>query len=89
MHVGVTGAPGNQLQYSTSQLAYNWDCCGVALEFRQVDFGARNENQFRFSFSLKNIGSFGNLKETGAAVLSVEKVRRLLSFSMPPYLTSR
>ena len=52
----------HQLQYSTSQLAYNWDCCGVALEFRQVDFGARNENQFRFSFSLKNIGSFGNLR---------------------------
>ena len=53
----------HQLQYSTSQLAYNWDCCGIALEFRQVDFGARNENQFRFSFSLKNIGSFGNLRK--------------------------
>ena len=53
----------HQLQYSTSQLAYNWDCCGVALEFRQVDFGARNESQFRFSFSLKNIGSFGNLRK--------------------------
>jgi LPS-assembly protein len=52
-----------QLQYSTAQLAYNWDCCGVALEFRQVDFGARNERQFRFSFSLKNIGSFGNLRK--------------------------
>jgi LPS-assembly protein len=52
-----------QFQYSTSQLAYNWDCCGVALEFRQVDFGARNESQFRFSFSLKNIGSFGNLRK--------------------------
>jgi len=52
-----------QLQYSTSQLAYNWDCCGVALEFRQFDFGARNESQFRFSFSLKNIGSFGNLRK--------------------------
>jgi LPS-assembly protein len=52
-----------QLQYSTSQLAYNWDCCGVALEYRQFDFGARNESQFRFSFSLKNIGSFGNLRK--------------------------
>jgi len=52
-----------QLQYSTSQIAYNWDCCGVALEFRQFDFGARNESQFRFSFSLKSIGSFGNLRK--------------------------
>ncbi|MCI0622665.1 MAG: hypothetical protein L0387_13565 [Acidobacteria bacterium] len=52
-----------QLQYTTSQLAYNWDCCGVALEFRQFDFGVRNESQFRFSFSLKNIGSFGNLRK--------------------------
>lgn len=51
------------LQYSTSQLAYNWDCCGVALEYRQVDFGLRNESQVRFSFSLKNIGSFGNLRK--------------------------
>jgi len=50
------------LQYSTSQLAYNWDCCGVALEYRQFDFGFRNESQVRFSFSLKNIGSFGNLR---------------------------
>lgn len=51
------------LQYSTSQLAYNWDCCGVALELRQFDFGVRNETQIRFSFSLKNIGSFGNLRK--------------------------
>lgn len=52
-----------QLQHSTSQLAYNWDCCGVAVEFRQFDFGARSESQFRFSFSLKNVGSFGNLRK--------------------------
>jgi LPS-assembly protein len=51
------------LQYSTSQLAYNWDCCGVALELRQFDFAVRNETQLRFSFSLKNIGSFGNLRK--------------------------
>ncbi|MEW5979548.1 MAG: LPS assembly protein LptD [Acidobacteriota bacterium] len=50
-------------QYSTSQLAYNWDCCGIALEWRQFDFGARKESQVRFSFSLKNIGSFGSLRK--------------------------
>lgn len=52
-----------KLQYSASQVQYNWDCCGVALELRQYDFGVRNESQLRFSFSLKNIGSFGNLRK--------------------------
>ena len=53
----------HKLQYSNSQLAYNWDCCGVALELRQFHLGARIETQLRFTFSLKNIGSFGNLRK--------------------------
>ena len=52
-----------QLQQSSSQLAYNWDCCGVALELRQFNIGARVETQVRFTFSLKNIGSFGNMRK--------------------------
>ena len=55
-------------QYSAAQLAYNWDCCGTAVELRQVgltQFDPRfsNESQLRFSFFLKNIGSFGTLRE--------------------------
>ncbi|PYV38249.1 MAG: hypothetical protein DMG06_26170, partial [Acidobacteria bacterium] len=50
-------------KYSNSQLAYNWDCCVVALELRQFNLGARVESQVRFTFSLKNIGSFGNLRK--------------------------
>jgi LPS-assembly protein len=50
------------VQNSVVQLGYNWDCCGVTLEYRQFDIGLRNETQFRFSFSLLNVGSFGNLK---------------------------
>ena len=55
-------------QYSAAQLAYNWDCCGIAVELRQVgltQFNPRfsNESQLRFSFFLKNIGSFGTLRE--------------------------
>jgi len=53
----------HKLQQSNSQLAYNWDCCGVALELRQFNIGARVETQVRFTFSLKNIGSFGNLRK--------------------------
>ena len=52
------------LQYATVQTSYNWDCCGVSLEYRRFALGAvRNENQFRFSFTLANIGSFGNIRK--------------------------
>jgi LPS-assembly protein len=51
------------LQYSAVQAAYNWDCCGLSVEYRRFALGAvRNENQFRFNFALANIGSFGNLR---------------------------
>ncbi len=51
------------LQYAAAQLAYNWDCCGLSVEYRRFSLGSvRNENQFRFNFSLANIGSFGNLR---------------------------
>ncbi len=53
----------NFLQYSSVQTTYNWDCCGLSLEYRRFALGSvRNENQFRFNFSLANIGSFGNLR---------------------------
>jgi LPS-assembly protein len=51
------------LQYSSLQAAYNWDCCGFNVEYRRFELGSvPNENQFRFSFVLSNIGGFGNLK---------------------------
>lgn len=53
----------DQVQYSSIQLAYNWDCCGVNLEYRRFSLAnVRNENQFRFTFSLANVGAFGNLR---------------------------
>ncbi|MGH9513799.1 MAG: LPS-assembly protein LptD [Terriglobales bacterium] len=72
-HVGKRGFSGatsigfdanlNALQYGSIQTAYNWDCCGVDLEYRRFALGSvRNENQFRFTFALANIGAFGNLK---------------------------
>ncbi len=52
------------LQYVTAQTTYNWNCCGVTFEYRRFALGSvRNENQFRFSFTLANIGSFGNLRK--------------------------
>jgi LPS-assembly protein len=51
------------LQYAAAQTTYNWDCCGVSLEFRRFALGSvRNENQYRFTFALSNLGSLGNLR---------------------------
>jgi LPS-assembly protein len=52
-----------QLQYATSQINYNTDCCGFSLQVRRFSFGTRNENQFQMSFSVANLGSFGTLKK--------------------------
>jgi len=55
----------SQVQYGSIQGAYNWDCCGVNLEYRRFSLAqVRNENQFRFTFSLANVGAFGNLRRT-------------------------
>ena len=51
------------LQYAAVQTTYNWDCCGVSMEFRRFALGSvRNENQYRFTFALANLGSLGNLR---------------------------
>ena len=51
------------VQGATVQSAYNWDCCGVTFEYARWALGSvRNENAYRFAFSLTNIGTFGNLK---------------------------
>jgi LPS-assembly protein len=56
-------AEARQLQFATGQTTYNWDCCGITLEYRRYAIAnVRNENLFRFTFSLANIVSFGNLR---------------------------
>jgi LPS-assembly protein len=56
-------AENRQLQFATAQTTYNWDCCGITLEYRRYNItNVRNENLYRFTFSLANIGSFGNLR---------------------------
>jgi LPS-assembly protein len=54
-----------QLQYTAAQVTYNWDCCGFNVEFRRFNLtSVRNENQYRFTFALANLGSLGNLRRT-------------------------
>jgi LPS-assembly protein len=50
-------------QYVTLQTSYNWNCCGLAVEYRKYDLGTiRNEGTYSFNFTLANIGSAGNLR---------------------------
>ncbi|HEY2930606.1 MAG TPA: LPS assembly protein LptD [Acidobacteriota bacterium] len=51
------------LVYNSTRLNYFWDCCGVSLQFFQFDVAVRRESQFRFSFFLKGIGTFGTIPQ--------------------------
>lgn len=52
-----------QVQYAASQFSYNWNCCGFSMEYRKYELGSvRNENAYRFNFTLANIGTAGNLR---------------------------
>jgi LPS-assembly protein len=51
------------IQYAAVQTSYNWDCCGLSVEYRKYELGSvRNENAYRFNFTLVNIGTAGNLR---------------------------
>ncbi len=51
------------LQYAAIQTAYNWNCCGLAVEYRKFELGSvRNEGSYKFNFTLANIGAAGNLR---------------------------
>jgi LPS-assembly protein len=56
-------AESRVLQFISAQTTYNWDCCGVTMEYRSYSVAnVRNENLFRFTFTLANIGGFGSLR---------------------------
>jgi LPS-assembly protein len=45
------------------QASYNTNCCGFSFQIRQFNLGIRNENQYLFSLSIANIGTFGSLQK--------------------------
>jgi LPS-assembly protein len=56
-------AESKKLQFVSAQTTYNWDCCGMTVEYRSYSVAnVRNENLFRFTFALANIGGFGSLR---------------------------
>ena len=62
----VTSSSGSfALQYAAIQTNYNWNCCGLTVEYQKFSLGSvRDENSFRFNFTLANIGTAGNLRRT-------------------------
>jgi LPS-assembly protein len=56
-------AESKLLQFVSAQTTYNWDCCGMTVEYRSYTVAnVRNENLFRFTFTLANIGGVGSLR---------------------------
>lgn len=51
-----------QLLNTYTRVGYTWDCCGIGAEFNQYDLGQRKERSVSFSFTLKGIGDFGNMR---------------------------
>jgi LPS-assembly protein len=53
------------LQYGGVQTSYNWNCCGLTLEYRRLALGPeRNENYESFNFTLAGIGTAGNINRS-------------------------
>ena len=51
------------VQFSTLEVTYNTDCCGISAEYRRFNIGTRDETQYLISFAVSNIGTFGTLKK--------------------------
>jgi LPS-assembly protein len=56
-------AYNGSLQFVSAQATYNWDCCGMTMEYRSYTVAnVATENLFRFTFTLANIGGFGSMR---------------------------
>jgi LPS-assembly protein len=54
-------------QYITVQTNYNWNCCGLSVEYRKYNLGTiRDEGAYSFNFTLANIGTAGNLRRAAS-----------------------
>lgn len=51
------------LQYAIAQVTYNTDCCGISVQLRRLNFGTRDDTQYRVAFTIANVGSFGNMRK--------------------------
>jgi LPS-assembly protein len=49
--------------YSTAQVTYNTDCCGLSVEYHRYNVGIVDRSEWRVAFSIANLGSFGTLRK--------------------------
>jgi LPS-assembly protein len=55
----------SELQYGGAEASYNFNCCGVTIEYRRLALGSqRNENYESFNFTLAGIGTAGNINRS-------------------------
>jgi LPS-assembly protein len=55
----------SELQYGGAQASYNFNCCGLTIEYRRLALGSqRNENYESFNFTLAGIGTAGNINRS-------------------------
>ncbi len=65
LDLNSTGA--NLVQYGALQTSYNWNCCGFSVEYRKYELGSvRNESAEKFSITLVNLGTAGNLRSAAS-----------------------
>lgn len=50
------------MRNAVTQVTYNTECCGVSFQYHRYSGPLRAENQFRVSFAVANIATFGTLK---------------------------
>ena len=48
--------------FSTTEVTYNTDCCGISVEYRRFNVGTRDDTQYRVAFTVANVGNFGTLQ---------------------------
>jgi LPS-assembly protein len=54
-----------ELQYAGAEASYNFNCCGITIEYRRLALGSqRNENYESFNFTLAGIGTAGNINRS-------------------------
>ena len=49
--------------YTTAQVTYNTDCCGLSVEYRRYNAGIRDQTSLTFAFTIANLGTFGTLRK--------------------------
>ncbi|HXA64617.1 MAG TPA: LPS assembly protein LptD [Bryobacteraceae bacterium] len=51
------------LEFATTEITYNTDCCGISVEYRRFNFGTRDDSQYKVAFAISNVGTFGTLRK--------------------------